>query len=160
MSNLNQFFGNPLGIPPTLLVGNDTTITPTSVGLSTDVIRAMCNVKSTLSGALTATTWKTLVSITGGGVLNFSAVQALDTTARSMGMRITIDGVVVSTRETLDAAMNANAFIPVVGSSVTTTNLNDFKFDPIPFAVSLLIEVRSSLSETDKIAALYNYRTY
>lgn len=44
-------------------------------------------------GALTANVWKTVLSLSSGGILHAAAVRHGDATSRTVGIRITIDGV-------------------------------------------------------------------
>lgn len=114
--------------------------------------------KVTLSGALTANTLKTMLNISGAGVLKACAVQALDATSRTLRLKITIDGVAAFDPGASAANTTLNSAIVGVGG-ITTYNSTTFMlaFERIPFNTSCLVEIASSLSETDKLALLYAY---
>lgn len=138
MSTLSQFAGG--NVPPKALINGVSTS-----GWGCTTLSGTTYIKEVLSGALTAATLKTILSITGGGVLEFIQTRQVDTTSRTHRMRITIDGTVV-----LDSTSSA---------CVTSNNGGTFITSPIPFSASLLVEIASSLTETDKIATGLKYRT-
>lgn len=108
--------------------------------------------KEFLSGALTAGAWTAVpgLSFTGAGQAALLAAYAKDTTSRTVGLRVTVDGVVAFTATTNAVTANGSGLVAAgkadsvaFGSSV-----------PIRWSASLLVEVKSSLSETDKIAVV------
>lgn len=107
----------------------------------------------TLVGACTANTFKNILSITGKGRLNALKFNAADATARTNTIKITIDGVVVFNN---GQATTGTQHYAAIGSahSGTTGNLI---FQPVDFNTSLLVEYKSSLTETDKATVSYNY---
>lgn len=116
-------------------------------------------VKLVASGACTANTLKTILSLSGKGVLSLLGVESGDPTSRTHRIKITLDGVVVfdgttaATTNTTTAFMvigSVNYLVASVGAVVT--------YEPLAFNSSLLIEYASSLSETDK--AYFGYRYY
>ena len=136
------------------LVGNDTTSALYLPVFGAEGWRAGNDVRQTFSGALTANTYKTIVSVTGQGTLKFCAVASADTTSRTQSIRLTIDGVVVCEKSV--AGVNAlNKGIVAVGGAMDSTSV--VRFDRLAFNASLLVEVKSSLTETDKIYTLTNY---
>lgn len=156
MSGLQLVSAGALGNTPKALVCADTT----GPGLSFNMIQSYMhasNIKKILSGALTANTYKTLLSVTGAGVLNFMAMNAVDATSRTMTLRLTLDGGEVITRSVTTAVQYEGAII--AGSSPFSTTASGMGFDAIPFSTSMLVEVKSSVTETDKVAISYNYRT-
>jgi len=158
MSNLNQFYGNVLSRTPTSIIASDLTDAVSLTGLTNAASRMAVGVRAVLSGAMTADTWKETLSVTGAGVLNFASTQTQNATSRNVGIRITLDGAVVISR-TSTAVVTTNGIVLAVGSMVSTDNLNDFKFEDIPFNVSMKIEILSSVTETDKLLTAYKYRT-
>src|SRR5574340_415716 len=88
MSKLNQFMG--ADSPPKSIVNRFS-----GGGVSIASINAYFAEKEILSGALTANTLKTLLSISGAGALKMLTVYTKDATARTLRLKITIDGVVV-----------------------------------------------------------------
>lgn len=104
--------------------------------------------KVVLSGALTATVYKEMLAVSGSGCISQCVVYAVDTTSRTMGLKLVIDGVTVfdATSATCTAA---NAGISALGSGST--------LQPVFFNTSLSISIKSSLSETNKISVGYLY---
>lgn len=126
-----------------------------SGGTATTFSLASVNVKEELSGALTAATLKTMVSHTGRGRVNALFVYAKDATSRTLRCKLTVDGVVVF--DATSSAVNSSGYgIVVVGGAVT----NSVEFQPIDYQESLLIEIASSLTETDKVAIGVNRETW
>lgn len=113
------------------------------------------NTKEELSGALTAATLKTVVSHTGRGRVNSLVVYAKDSTSRTMRCKVTVDGVVVFDA-TSSAVTGAGFGMIVIGGAIT----NSVEFQPIDYQESLLIEIASSLTETDKVAIGVNRETW
>jgi len=109
---------------------------------------------ATNSGACTANTWKTILSLSGGGVrLNALSMKFNDATARNGRVRITVDGTVV-----FDAtAANAGGSLHVaVGQAVSGTT-SSLLFQPVDANTSLLVEYQGNVTETDKATFTYNY---
>ena len=108
-----------------------------------------------LSGALTAATYKELVAVTGAGSVKWAAVRCVDATARTLGLKVVIDGVTV-----FDAVSNSisatNSGMIAVGSKNGSYDVTD---GHAPFNSSLSIQVKSSLTETDKVALDVSYYT-
>ena len=99
---------------------------------------------TTASGALTANTLKTMLSITGSGKCNLIAVTTADTTSRTVRLQITLDGVVI--------------FNQTTGAITTASNPITFNNNTsLDFLSSLKVEIASSLSETDKLSTSINY---
>ena len=116
------------------------------------------NVKETLSGALTAGTLATALSITGRGVARFIASKTKDATARTIRLKVTVDGTSV-----FDATTNSmsasNKGIIAVGGVATGGSSSDTGgvYGELKFNTSLLVEHASSPTETDKISLISNY---
>lgn len=123
---------------------------------------AGANSKLLMSGALTANTFKTALLITGAGELNSIALQALDSTARSIRLRVTLDGVVVFSPPAT-AVSGAGYGLRAVGQSNKFGVSQSFPqeaFEAVPFSATALIEIMSSLTETDKLGLLAAYKVY
>jgi len=107
--------------------------------------------KTTLSGALTANTYKEILSVTGRGVFYSLYAISMDTTSRKIGLKIVIDEVTV-----FDAVSgtltSANQGIAAGGYSNIVI--------PIYFNKSLVASVKSSLSETDKVGLGHIYHLF
>lgn len=106
-----------------------------------------------LSGSTTAGVLKTVLSITGSGVLQLAVVAKNNATSRSARLRLTIDGIVVFDA-TGPTAAAGNQGLAAVANYVSTTQLSDSE---APFRQSCLIEVASSLTETDGLKTFYKY---
>lgn len=110
---------------------------------------AQSGIKSTLSGALTANTLKTMLNITGSaGSMYALGVTVADATARTVRLKVTIDG-------------NGSASFDATSSSITTSS-NGISAavltgPPIKWKSSCLVEIASSLPETDKLTLGYMY---
>lgn len=115
--------------------------------------------KSTLSGALTAGTLATMLTVSGGGVLSYLAVSAVDATARTMRLQLTLDGVIAFDSTTASIS-TANFGIMAVGSVqvYSATVPNGLYTAEIPFN-SMVVKIASSLTETDKVYWHIAYRT-
>jgi len=158
MSNIMQFVGGVIGLPPTAIIGSNETASAGSWAAGFINFTGASNIRSTLSGALTANTYKEILAVTGAGVLNFSAVSAEDSTARSVYMKVLIDGVQVIERSMSIGAQHQGPV--VIGSLIGDgTNISGMTFDQIPYSASLSLQIKSSLTETDKLRAWYHYRT-
>ena len=117
-------------------------------------------IKSVLSGALTAATYKELLAITGAGVLELAIVSAVDVTSRTFGIKLVFDGITAFDAITGVTTNDQDYGMIAVGHGYTTP-ASVYAIQPrdYPFNSSLSISVKSSLSETDKIRLWYQYRT-
>lgn len=108
------------------------------------------------SGAMTADTLKTLLSVSGVGTrVSHLSFRTADSTSRTIRVQITVDGIVVC---------NSTSSAITVGSDggfwAGSRSNGDPPFIPeITSNSTLLIEYASSLTETDKIIAEYIYNT-
>ena len=110
--------------------------------------------KVTLSGALTANTYLEMLNVAGSGVLNVAYVYTVDTTSRTVGIKVVIDGVTIF--DAISAALTTTTDgIMAVGVSIG----GHIIFEPICYNSSLIIYIKSSISETNKIGVCYGYRT-
>ena len=156
MSTLSQFAGGPR--PPKVLINSTST-----TGSTPDTIVLIAfntpGIKRTSSGVLTAATLATVLTITGSGVVNFVACEAVDATSRTHRYKCTIDGVVVYDATT--TAAGANSGIVLIGSHLVGSGATypGIMLDQIPFNSSFLLEYASSLSETNKTTHFLKYRT-
>lgn len=157
MSNLRTFFGPPAVIS---LVGNASTsgsdvltYAPTAATLAAN------NVQQILAGTTVADTYKTLLNVTGAGFVNFLAGRTLNATSRNMAIRLTLDGIVVGERNIVGATAIGRTLVCVgsVQGSFASTTVAPLTFSKTRFNKSLLVEMQSSLAETNFIAALINY---
>lgn len=153
---LIQMVKNQTVRAPTSLVNaaNVATFTPVVVTPSSAV-----GCKAGLSGAMTADTLKTLLTITGPGRLDIAAIASADTTSRTMQMKITLDGVVVFNPGMTAATTTLTAGICAVGAINTAASTMPVS-GHVYFNTSCLVEFASSISETDKLNTYLRYQTF
>jgi hypothetical protein len=156
MSAIEQFFGGQRAPKSIVNAFNMAGATPVSM-------TGASQTKQTLTGAVTAGVLKTMLSLTGQGAVNILALATVNGTSRTLRMKITIDGVVVFDPGVSAAVVAAGrGIIPVGGiseSSVAFT-LNSSVLQNVYFNSSLLVEIASSLTETDFTTFHANYVTY
>lgn len=107
--------------------------------------------KEVLSGALTANTLATVLSLTGPGEVPLLTSYTKDGTARTVRTVVIVDGVTVFDFTSASIGVpNRGAIVAgqVAGGGITQGN-------PIRFSVSLVVQQASNLTETDKIALAY-----
>lgn len=151
MSSLSQFGGNHV---VTSIVNGDA-----AGGVQKSLTNASQFSLTTLSGALTANTLATALTLTGRGQLNFAAVAAVDATSRTMRIKVTIDGTSVFDATSATCTTTANGIV-AVGHLLYSSSDTVPVFQPIPYHSSCLVEIASSLSETDKIRSHVNYEVW
>lgn len=119
------------------------------------LVVANSGAKITLSGALTANTYKEILSVTGRGVFYNLYAISMDTTSRTIGLKIVIDEVTVfdAVSGALTSASNGIAAGGCGGTYGAT-------IIPIYFNKSLVASVKSSLSETDKVGLGHIYHLF
>jgi len=115
--------------------------------------------KTTASGALTANTLATVVTVTGQGYASMIAAVVDDTTSRTVRLVVIVDGV-TAFDATSSTTTTANTGLVAVGS-ITTVNGSPVLLDgpPIRFNASLVIRVASSLTETDNLTVWHKVVT-
>lgn len=143
--------------PVRAIFGGDSTAPGDMPSIGLPAWREANQLRQTLSGALTADTYKTVLSVSGSGELNFCALSMVDATGRTCSLRITADGVVVFEKTVV--SLGSQKAIVGVGGIDSSVPAGAAKFAPVPFCASLAVELKSSLTETDKIYALTNYWT-
>ena len=160
MSNLDQFIGGVIGgvlsDPPTSIVNGYSTNGYTVPGNN----YLSSGLKTAATGALTADTLVTVLSITGRGVLDNFGYKQTNATSRTHRVKITIDGV-VALDSTSAASAAANNGAMIVGGSFVFATAAGSPSKPsgmVCFNKSLLIEYASSLSETSLTTMAYAYR--
>ncbi len=146
MSNWKDFFGSEFPITSIINRMSDG-------GIAGSIVIDNMG-KIVLSGALTAAAYKELVAVSGKGYLQFCAARACDVTSRTVGLKIVIDGVTVF--DAASAAVTAdNTGIVGVGIASDAT-AGYYSPTPVYFDASLSLQVKSSLSETDKVDLVYD----
>lgn len=144
MSNLSQFFGSG-GLKPTANYGRALPVVAANAG-------AVQQAYSVLSGACTANTLKTILSVSGKGALAWLGASNVDATSRTLSIKITIDGVVVYDATSAAIASNSSVALAhgAICASVSTGGTpNIVEGAPLFYNSSLLIEFATSITETD-----------
>lgn len=105
--------------------------------------------KETLSGALTANTLATVLTLTGAGHVPYLAAYAKDATSRTVRMQVIVDGVTV-----FDATSNAitGSGTGILAAGQLGQEATGIQSTPIRFNSTCVVKVASSLTETDKVA--------
>jgi len=105
----------------------------------------------TLSGAMTANTAKTMLNLSGqGGKIPVLAVRTKDATARTIKLHVTLDGYL--TTITSNSISGANVGIIACGQ-IMAAGLSEG--EPLKWKTSILVQIESNLTETDKIELIY-----
>lgn len=112
------------------------------------------NAVTALSGAMTAGTLKTAYQASGKGRVNFFAVGVNDATSRTVRVRITVNGVVVFDKTSGAITFNGQAVVAIGG--VSSASGNPVVLQPIDYTNGVLIEIASSVTETDKLTTAIN----
>lgn len=143
MSTLSQFGGNRA---TTQIVNAHS-----SGGTSTTSVNAAASAREVLSGALTASTLATILTVTGAGRVPQLSAYAKDTTSRTIRLVVEVDGV-TAFDATSAAIIVINTGIFAAGGGNNPLAVGE----PIVFNNSLVVRVASSLTETDKIGVAYS----
>ena len=137
--------------PTTILAPTDTS----------DVIKTTITItgiagKYTLSGGLTADTYKEIASFSVPGTLRLCGMRTEDATSRTIGLKIVIDGRTVFDSVSPTMTTIREGFFAVGGSfGIITTAAAVIAFENIRFNASLSVQIKSSLTETDKISLIH-----
>jgi hypothetical protein len=99
------------------------------------------------SGSLTANTLKTILTVTGAGTFHGLSFRTANVTSRTIRIRITLDGVVVF--DSTSAAISTGT------TGAILTGSSAYPVSPISFNTSAVVEIASSLTETDGISMIY-----
>lgn len=112
--------------------------------------------KEILSGALTAGVYKTVLSVTGAGFVDVLAAVSNNGTARNIGLRLTLDGVVVHQKVVDGSGYGGQMAVGLYSNSTYSSAAPQ----RIEFSSSMMVEVSSSLNETDgvKLKTIYGTR--
>lgn len=115
------------------------------------------NMKEKLYGsAMTANTLYEFYSFTGRGRLNALSAYTIDSTARTIRVKVTIDGTVIYDATSSSISTSGYGVVPVG----VVSNSGALVFQPVEWQTSCLIEVATSVTETDKVATGINYETW
>lgn len=158
MSNLSQFSGGRGAPRPTAALNGTSAFRQVSAISNRPLFNYSTTVKTVLSGATTADVLKTILSLSGSGVVSFLAVESVDATSRTHRLKVTLDGVVIFDATT-GAIASTSAMLVAIGalSQVAASAPSIVTFEPMAFVSSLVIEYADSLSETDGATIGYRY---
>uniref|UniRef100_A0A6M3M5Y4 Uncharacterized protein n=1 Tax=viral metagenome TaxID=1070528 RepID=A0A6M3M5Y4_9ZZZZ len=112
--------------------------------------------KEVLSGALVANTYKELYAVAdGSGIIDIVSLITLDATPRSIGIKLVMDGVTVFDAVALNCV---DALYGFAALGFVMVSVAHYSLAPQPrcFSESLSIQVKSSLSETNKLKLKYS----
>jgi hypothetical protein len=151
MSTLSQFTGG--GATKAIVNSCSTSgYTPTNFDISANGLQNQG--REVLSGALTANTLKTLLTVTQAGQMPFLTAYSKDATTRTIRVVVIADGVTVFD-STSGSIGSTNRGCIVAGNHTWVTASGLGQGSPIRWAQSLVVQVASSLTETDKVAIGY-----
>lgn len=150
MSTLSQFGGNRA---TKSIVHNRSSGNPTAVAN----LGSLDGLKEVLGGSMTAATLKTLLTISSGGEIPQLYAYSKDATSRTIRCKVTLDGTVAFDVTSAAVAATSSGMI-VVG--INPGAASQLPFGPIKFNASCVVEVASSLTETDKVAIGYMAQTF
>ena len=162
MTTLSQFTGGGSLIPRGRFNGESAptafTVGYCNAGLATASSRSS-GTKRVLSGAFVANTYKTVLSLAGKGVIDMLQIGGVASSTSTISTRVTIDGVLILEGTYVNSSSNcAN----IIGAQYYFTPTDNYPtmvdFQTMAFNTSLLIEMKSTLSETDQ--TYLNYRYY
>ena len=121
-------------------------------------LASLVNSRSALSGALTAAVAKTMLNLSGAsGLISLCALKSVDATARTITLKVTCDGVVVYNAAIATGVVNYGHYACGVGGTYAVGNSVTSPSLPIKFQSTLIVEITSSLTETDKLTLYYDY---
>lgn len=111
--------------------------------------------KEVLSGALTANTLATVLSLTGPGEVPLLTSYTKDATARTVRTVVIVDGVTVF--DFTSASIGVAKRGAIVAGELASGGGGFYvtQGNPIRFSVSLVVQQASNLTETDKLALAY-----
>lgn len=160
MSGIASSIPNAILRPPRAIVnacsvsGGTVTAVMTSVGST--------NNKLILSGALTAGTLATVLSLSGGGAMPLCFLHGVDATARTLRLQIIVDGTTVFDPG-VTASLTSTTTAVVAAGDPASLDASNFKYivagAPVYFNSSLVVKIASSLTETDKLQLQVQYWT-
>jgi hypothetical protein len=110
---------------------------------------------STLSGVMTGATLKTFLNVSGiGGEMPILSVRTNDATARTIRVKITVDGIAY---DITSASLSSSGSGVVLAGPVNASN--PLITPSIKWNSTFVVEIASSLTETDKLTIEWIYNT-
>lgn len=116
---------------------------------------AVLGTREVLSGAVTANTLKTLLTVSQAGQMPYLSFYSKNSTSRTVRCVIVADGVTVYDATTPAIATGGRGY-PVAFSATWNGAQAVTLGTPLRWASSLVIQVASSLTETDNVAIAYS----
>lgn len=99
--------------------------------------------------------YRTALSVSGSGAINFCAIQVNGATADTLKLRITIDGRTVF-NGSVATTTNGQGIVAVGSVQVdATNNVANYSIQRIPFEKSLLIEATNTSGQSISVSADY-----
>ncbi len=109
-------------------------------------------VRAVNSGPCTASTLKTMLSLTGKGAISYLGLRGTDATSRTHRIKVTLDSTVIF--DATSAASTSSRVVSLIGFLSKDSAMNEM---PLFFDQNLTIEYASSVTETDKTQLGYIY---
>lgn len=158
MSNLSQFSGGRGSPRPTAELNGTSAFRLVNAITARPLFNYSTTVKTVISGYTTAGVLKTILSLSGSGVVSFLAAESADATSRTHRLKVTLDGVVIFDATT-GAIASTSSMCVAIGAlaQVAASTPSIVTFEPMSFTSSLVIEYADSLSETDGATIGYRY---
>jgi hypothetical protein len=152
MSNLADFSGG--SAPPRQIINSHST----SPFMVNNAVTQGFGLKKILSGATTASVLKTVLTVSGRGEISYLAFGSVDTTARVIRGKLTIDGVVVFDSTSATPIVVAGSGACILGSASNAIN-GIVAFDKVSYVSGFTMEVSSSVAtETNGVEAAIAYK--
>lgn len=145
---------SPLLRPPVSVYNGFSAGAASMANMSSEPGGGYGSAKYILSGALTANVYKEVLAVAGAGVAQVITAMSLDATLRNIGLKVVIDGVTVFDAVT-DNLTTAQKGLLAVGNKVATANI--VNHGSVPFNSSLSVQVKSTLTESNLVAAVVAY---
>jgi hypothetical protein len=109
----------------------------------------------TLSGAMTATTLKSFLSVSGAsGEMTHLTIRTADATARTIRTVLTIDGTAYDFTTASISSSGVGVLLAGATTSTSTVAIPSIKWNS-----TFTIQIASSVSETDKLTIEWAYNT-
>ncbi len=109
------------------------------------------------TGALTANTLVTALSLSGQGCISLLGCSGVDSTSRTHRLKVTLDGVVIYDA-TSGAFLTGGVALMALGGFIPSASTFAAPiYEPLVFNTSLLVEYASSVTETAKSIVFYRY---
>lgn len=139
----------------TSVVNGYSTAGVSPLAMTSSVVRGT---KVTLSGALTANTLKSMITVAGSaGSMSVCAVHTNDSTVQTLRLQVIVDGA-YTVFDTTSASVSATS-LGILAAGATDASASSFLFDgsEIHWKTSLSVSIASSAAATDKLTFVSKY---